>query len=712
MTAGGPNLRFGRGGPVDDRTATARVIAVGAAVLNPLATAAALVLVIIGRTRPGRRLHPLAVTAAGAAACAAGIWWGWAADYLRVYQDLASRLLDALVAGLHGTDAPTPAAVLRDNWQTWAHAQAPFAACAATLAAGIYLTYRRRFDATWRDTNSDGEGDRARRPRKPPSRRAIERAKARQRSRAARAGAAPALDSLAIPIGVDAVRARPVSIDAAALRTHGVVIGPTGVGKTQALERLVHGFTAAPAARALRLPAVVIDMKADPGLAATLRALADSTGRGFHHVTATTASPDAYNPLAGLTADEAADALYETLFASDTSANMHYATLSRRLLQQATRVLADLGAHGVRKPGGGTWRMCLADVTALLSIDELRKAAPYVGPGAAQSLMRYLDDIDASKNAAADIGDVRDRMAVIADTAVGRVLDASGFHLEDAIRNGDIVCYSLDAAGSPATARTIGTLAVQDLSACFGRLARDDWGRDHMCPVILDEFSALGTPKVADLYARARSAGGAVLLATQDLDADLEAVSSQFAAAVRTNANVWLVLRQTRGEAADAIARDIGSRLAWKETLQVEDDWDVLGGLHAASGVGSLREVDEFILHPNEIKSLPQGGAYLVIKIPTGSINRPDADTVIERVHINALSDGETRPPTTGAGRPAPAATAVHDAPSSAPRPATPASAASPAAPTPADPSADDWPTGPDGDPGPGDWPDAPDWDE
>ena len=705
----GPNLRFGRGGPVDDRAATARVIAVGAAVLNPLATAAALVLVVIGRTRPGRRCRPLAVTAAGAAACAAGVWWGWAADYIGVYRDLASRLLDALVAGLHGTDAPTPAAVLRDNWQDWVAMQAPFAACAATLAAGIYLTYRRRFDATWRDRTGDGEGDRARRPRKPPTRRAIERAKARQRSRIARAKTAPDVDGLTIPVGVDAARARPVSIDAAALRTHGVVIGPTGVGKTQALERLVHGFTAAPAARALRLPAVVIDMKADPGLAKTLRALADSTGRRFRCITATGAS-DTYNPLAGLTPDEAADALYETLFASDTSANMHYATLSRRLLQQATRVLDDLDAHGVRKPGGGAWRMSLADVTALLSIDELRKAAPYVGPSVAASLMRYLDDIDASKSAAADVGDIRDRMAVIADTGAGQVLDASGFRLEDAIRAGDIVCYSLDAAGSPATARTIGTLAVQDLSACFGRLARDGWGQDHMCPVVLDEFSALGTPKVADLYARARSAGGAVLLATQDLDADLESVSPQFAAAVRTNANVWLVLRQTRGEAADAIARDIGSRLAWKETVQVEDDWDVLGGLHAASGVGSLREVDEFILHPNEIKSLPQGGAYLVIKIPTGSINSADADTVIERVHINALSDDETRPPTTGAGRPAPVATAVHDAPSSAPRPATPASAASPAAPTPADPSADDWPTGPDGDPDPGDWPDAPDW--
>ena len=186
---------------------------------------------------------------------------------------------------------------------------------------------------------------------------------------------------------------------------------------------------------------------------------------------------------------------------------------------------------------------------------------------------------------------------------------------------------------------------------------------------------------MADLYARARSAGGAVLLATQDLDADLEAVSPQFAASVRTNANVWLVLRQTRGEAADAIARDIGSRLAWKETLQIEDDWDALGGMHAASGVGSLREVDEFILHPNDIKSLPQGGAYLVVKVPSGTINAAEADTRIERVHINALTDEEI------AGLPA--------------KPAKPANTANTVPQPQPQPTPDD-----DADA----WPDAPDW--
>ena len=682
-----PQLRFGRGGPVDDSTAALRIAFIVVCLLNPITACLTLALIIIGRTSFVRRIPSSLIPLIGAVACIGGWAFGWTAMYLGTYRDAGLSLLDALINALriNGPDnaASTPREVFSAHWQEWALAQIPFAVCLALLASGIYLAYRSRFEATWRDTE-DATGPRAR-AKRPASAKRVHRAKAKQRAATAQAPAAATVSDLDVPIGVDEA-ARPVSLDAAALRTHGVVIGPTGVGKTQALERVIYGFTGAPAARDLHLPAVVIDMKADPDLAATLAAIAKQTGRLFHHVTAD-ATGSTYNPLAGLTADEAADALYETLFAADKSLNMHYATLSRRLLQQACRVCVDLADARVARVGGGTWTIGLADVADLLNLDTLRSVAPYLSPAVAASLTRYLADLDASKNEG-DVGDVRDRVAVIVDTAAGRALDASGFTMESAIRAGDIVCFSLDAAGAPQTARTIGALAVQDLCAAFGRLARDGWGKTHMCPVILDEFSALGTPRVADLYARARSAGGAVLLATQDLDADLEAVSAQFAASVRTNANVWLVLRQTRGEAADAIARDIGSRLAWKETVQVEDDWDALGGIHAASGVGSLREVDEFILHPNDIKSLPQGGAYLVVKVPSGTINAASADTRIERVHINALTDDECTANTATPAKPGNTACVAR------PQRVTPQPAPQPA------PAVD----------APEAWPDAPDW--
>ena len=690
-----PQLRFGRGGPVDDSTAALRIAFIVACLLNPITACLTIALIIIGRTSFVRRIPSSLIPLIGAVACIGGWAFGWTAMYLGTYRDAGLSLLDALINALriNGPDnaASTPGEVFSAHWQEWALAQTPFAVCLALLASGIFLAYRSRFEATWRDTE-DATGPRAR-AKRPASAKRVGRAKARQRAATAQAPAAATVSDLDVPIGVDEA-ARPVSLDADALRTHGVVIGPTGVGKTQALERVIYGLTGAPAARDLHLPAVVIDMKADPGLAATLAAIAKQTGRRFHHVTVDAAG-STYNPIAGLTADEAADALYETLFAADKSLNMHYATLSRRLLQQACRVCIDLADARVARVGGGTWTIGLADVAELLSIKTLRSVAPFVSPSVAASLTRYLDDLDASKNEG-DVGDVRDRVAVIVDTAAGDILDATGFTMEQAIRAGDIVCFSLDAAGAPQTARTIGTLAVQDLCATFGRLARDGWGKEHMCPVILDEFSALGTPRVADLYARARSAGGAVLLATQDLDADLEAVSPQFAASVRTNANVWLVLRQTRGEAADAIARDIGSRLAWKETLQIEDDWDALGGMHAASGVGSLREVDEFILHPNDIKSLPQGGAYLVVKVPSGTINAAEAETRIERVHINAITDEEvTALPATRANTAMPAKQA--NTANVAPQPlrTTPAPEPQPTT-TPATDAPEAWPDAPD----------------
>ena len=680
-SARSPQLRFGRGGPVDDSTAALRIGFVIACFLNPITTLIALVVILCGRIPWVRRMPTLVLPLTGIAACVSGWAAGWCADYLRTYREAGTQLFDAFINALRingpSAEASTPGQVLAANWQTWAVMQLPFATCAGILIAGIFLAYRRRFDATWRE-NDDDAGPRAR-AKRPATRKRVRRAKARQRVAVANARAVVTVSNLNVPIGVNEA-ARPVNLDATAFRTHGVVIGPTGVGKTQALERIIYGFTGAPAARALHLPVVVVDMKADPDLAATLAAIAKQTGRQFHHVTVD-ATGTSYNPLAGLTADEMSDALYETLFAADKNVNLHYATLSRRLLQQACRVCVDLADARVARVGGGTWQIGLADVADLLNLDTLRSVNPYVSPAVAASLTRYLADLDAAKNEG-DVGDVRDRVAVIVDTDAGRTLDATGFQLEHAIRAGGIVCLSLDAAGAPQTARTIGTLAVQDLCATFGRLARDGWGKTHMCPVILDEFGALGTPRVADLYARARSAGGAVLLATQDLDADFEAVSPQFAASVRTNANVWLVLRQTRGEAADAIARDIGSRLTWKETVQVEDDWDALGGMHAASGVGSLREVDEFILHPNDIKSLPQGGAYLVVKVPSGTINAAEADTRIERVHINALTDEEI------AGLPA--------------KPAKPANTANTAntvpqpQPTPDDDAPDAWPDAPD----------------
>lgn len=632
MSVASPKLKIGKGEriPPSEGEQVVRVIVIVAAITHVIAALVGLVVVVGVRWFGRGRVRGWMILLGGVTATGVGLVLGAGRTYMGVWRDFAGVLVDGI--RVHAT----PVEILRPHLVDWMLRQASFSIGVALIIAGVYLMMRDRYTARWRRRETRSE-------RREATPKTITAAKTKQEKAIAKSTPVGRVADLQVPIGIDAYTAEPVSLLADELRTHGIVVGPTGVGKTQALERIAYGFTAAPAARHLRLPLVVVDMKADPELRNYLQAIAKESGRRCHVITTKTeSSTTRYNPVGRLDADELADAIYEVTFADDETINLHYATLSRRLLQISAHALADLATHGAHKTGAGrSWELTLPDLVDLMSLTDLRANSPYYSPEIAALVARYLNDVGASGNQK-DVGDIRDRLAIITDTTAGRILDHGGILLENAIRAGDIICFSLDAAGSPETARTIGRLVVQDLIATFGRLAATGWGRERMCPILLDEFAALATPRVGDLYARARAAGGAVILATQDLDGDLEAVSPNFAATVRTNANVWLILRQTRAEVAEGIASDIGSTVAWKETVQVQDDWDLLGGVHAASGVGSLREVEEFILHPNEIKSLPQGGAYLLVKVPTGTLNNTRAQTRIQRIHITAPSASTT----------------------------------------------------------------------
>lgn len=659
-----PRLTMRRKTPPTPNQIAFRYLVLVACLLNPVAAPIYLVFITVGRLLLRGKIKGYIILLVGLAGVATGILLGWHTSYISPWVDTweiaRTAWFDAYVSKL---DIPQMLkAHALESWPSWILTQLPFATMLALTTAGAYLTWRDYYTDDWRANTTP--------TREPASPKAVERAKRKQNASIETATPVSTVKQVTVPLGVDAYTATPISVPADAWRTHALVCGPTGVGKSQALMRIMHAFTLHPQAANLKVPLVVVDMKADPELAAYAAEIAHRTGRSFHLVTVRDGS---YNPLLGLDADEMADAIYETVFAQDPTINTHYATLSRRLLQTAAHILVDLAStRTVRVGYGRPWQIGLADLTDLLSLPMLRSIQMDLTPEAARRLHTYLHDVEAADNEQ-DVGDVRDRMAVIMHTRAGSVLAATGFDLEATIRAGDIIVFSLDAAGSPETARTIGSLAVQDLTAVFGRLQRIGWGKHHICPVILDEFSALGTPKVADLYARARAGGGAIILATQDIVADLEAVSPEFAASVRTNANIWLVLRQTRADVAEALARDIGSQATWKETLQITDDFDLLGGLHAASGVGSLREVEEFILHPTQFKTLPQGGAYLIVKIPVGSLHAGSAQTAISRIHINAPEmlhptytqhsteqpPARPHPPTPVMGEPTPVTTGV-----------------------------------------------------
>ena len=159
-------------------------------------------------------MSTLVLPLTGIAACAYGWAAGWCADYLRTYREAGTQLLDAFINALRingpSAEASTPGQVLAANWQTWAVMQLPFATCAGILIAGIFLAYRRRFDATWRENDDAGPRARAKRP---ATRKRVRRAKARQRVAVTNARAVATVSDLDVPIGVNEA-ARPVNLDA------------------------------------------------------------------------------------------------------------------------------------------------------------------------------------------------------------------------------------------------------------------------------------------------------------------------------------------------------------------------------------------------------------------------------------------------------------------------------------------------------------------
>lgn len=617
-----PNLRFMNRLPITPGQVAFRQICVIFALINPLIAIFTLVSVLVWRIFAHKRPIGPVLILAGVILSGLSVILGYHKDYLNAY------ITTFTLIGEHGLrDFEGIFQALYRNLGVLFFMQSRFAFSLSLILTGAYVTFRNRYADTWSSSSE-------KQPKK-ISARTIQRAKDKQNTHIASTAQAPSINALTIPIGISAEDSSFYELPATAFRTHTVIFGPTGLGKTQLLQRLLYSFCAAPQAAHLKIPALIIDMKADPELTNFARTIADNTGRKFHHITTNPAETTAYNPIGELDADQIADSLYETLYANDPTLNTHYATLARRLLQNSSHALCDLvDMHALKPNTHRTWQRTLSDLTELLNLRELGKTIPDLSPHIAKQIANYLDDMRLKSTL--EIGDIKDRLATIIDTYAGQAISNEGLSLEQAITNGDIVCMSLDAAQTPETARAIGRLAIQDANATLARLFAKGWSKHHICPIVLDEFGALQSAKVADLYARARSAGAALILTGQDAQADLNSVNENFAHIVQTNANIWFILRQTRAGAAEQISRDIGSHSKWKETIQTNDTWDPLGGIHAASGVSSLREVEEFIIHPNQLKNLPQGSAYAVIKTTPGSLNTAEHPTHITKIHINA----------------------------------------------------------------------------
>lgn len=187
-----------------------------------------------------------------------------------------------------------------------------------------------------------------------------------------------------------------------------------------------------------------------------------------------------------------------------------------------------------------------------------------------------------------------------------------GISLFESVAHSKINFIFLDTRRYGETAKTVGKFILQDLKMASAKVDADVPKKDRKpFSVIIDEFADLAQEDFIGFLDRARSSKMSVIVAHQEI-CDLQRISPEFAGRLMGNTSTLYAFLQKRPESAEIISSMAGTKTAWKETIQSSK----ILWFDLPTGNKSLREVEEFHIHPNVIKSLGVGRCVVVKKFP------------------------------------------------------------------------------------------------
>lgn len=224
----------------------------------------------------------------------------------------------------------------------------------------------------------------------------------------------------------------------------------------------------------------------------------------------------------------------------------------------------------------------------------------------------YLRNPDRSKN----IQSLRTQMEQILLSDYGKLIEMhspDGIDIFRAARERQIVVIFLDSRRYSVAAPALGKMIIQDLKAASSQVDSEVAKKDIVpFGVVIDEFADLAQPSFIEFQDRARSSGMGIIVAHQEL-ADLKKISPEFPVRLSHLCGSTFAFLTKGSEASEAIASTAGTQLTVKATERVSAP---ILGIDLRSGEKSIREVEEFNVHPNDIKNLKVGECILIQKYP------------------------------------------------------------------------------------------------
>ena len=425
-------------------------------------------------------------------------------------------------------------------------------------------------------------------------------------------------------------RGKPYWLTNRNLAYHIEIVASSGAGKTNLLKNLLFD-------RIKRGHSVVfLDLKADFDVVNWMLAAARSVGREQDLRLVSLADPEIsvpYNPIAGGSAAE----IHSQLMNSWQWSNEYYRSVSSVALMSILQGLcAWRDATGELFHLGHVYQL-LDDPGVLRSFIERLSARRLPSSREIARLAEKLDRPSERKDFAGLIANLNQILYSAAGTLISHdVEQGESLDFKESTDEGRITYFLMNSLKLKESAQTLGKLVLQDLMRVVGdRYATGDRGLRPVT-LIVDEFGAFAVPEFIEFMDRARGAGVGIVIAHQSR-ADLAAISPEFLKRVEANANTKIVGSLEDADDREYYAKILGTRTTKKETVQVEDGF--FGS--TPTGVKSVREVEEFIIHPNELAELSRGTVFTVSRTVDrkhGFVRTPLAPEAPERARAEVLS--------------------------------------------------------------------------
>jgi len=416
---------------------------------------------------------------------------------------------------------------------------------------------------------------------------------------------------------------KPIYLSPTDLTTHIQVVGPSGVGKTVstlfplAVQCLLQGY-----------PLIFVDGKGDAKLKTQLYAFCKRMGIKMYFFD--TLQPDyshTYNPLVGSTdPNELTNLLAVGLNLNAPGEAKVYTDIQKKFLLTLLHLFIQTGKK---------FNFC--DIVEYVNHREARDIIyQYLSDHFYKNeMIVFLSRLPKKEKELINLSTILDQMFV-SDEKIFVLVNTyePDIDIRRILREGGAVLFSFSAGMKAQTNEALAKMVLADIANAVGERHAAFEQNHKFAMIILDEFGQYVSESFDKFISTARSANVACILSHQT-NAQLETYFSKdrLARVVRENTSGKIIFRQS--EEASFWAECFGTKQSVKRTEQVET-----GALltEKISTMGSLREVDEFIIHPNVLRKLQVGQAVWKFKdqlpeiVSLGMFNIDSKDVKFEKV--------------------------------------------------------------------------------